>query len=144
MSTTRISPKHQVTIPKDVFDTARLEIGDLLEASYERDRIVLTPKRLIDKQPTVKLTPSEQRSLKNAQKKIDTINTNPLNSKGLTRQEISVAVKVGLILEDQAYFWTEEWQKNLRSAERDTKTNNTSPIFSNADDALIFLHQQHS
>jgi AbrB family looped-hinge helix DNA binding protein len=35
VSTTRIGPKHQITIPKDVFDALHLDVGDILEAEVE-------------------------------------------------------------------------------------------------------------
>jgi AbrB family looped-hinge helix DNA binding protein len=49
MSTTRIGPKHQITIPKDIFETLNLEVGDFLEAGIEDNTIVLVPKKLIPK-----------------------------------------------------------------------------------------------
>ncbi|MCJ7577819.1 MAG: AbrB/MazE/SpoVT family DNA-binding domain-containing protein [candidate division Zixibacteria bacterium] len=49
MQTTRIGPKHQITIPKDIFDALKLEVGDFLEAGIEDNTIVLVPKKLIPK-----------------------------------------------------------------------------------------------
>lgn len=49
MQTTRIGPKHQITIPKDVFEELNLEVGDFLEAGIEDNTIVLVPKKLIPK-----------------------------------------------------------------------------------------------
>lgn len=119
MPTTRVSPKHQITIPKEVFNAANLEVGDLLEAAYERGRVVLIPKRLVSKEPAVELSACEQQALQRAMKKMKAINEDLLNSKGLTRKEIAAAVRAGPILEDQAYFWAEEWQKDERTSERD-------------------------
>jgi AbrB family looped-hinge helix DNA binding protein len=48
-STTRIGPKHQITIPKDVFEELDLEVGDFLEVGIEDSTIVLVPKKLIPK-----------------------------------------------------------------------------------------------
>lgn len=48
-SATRIGPKHQITIPKDIFKTLNLEVGDFLEAGIEDNSIVLVPKKLIPK-----------------------------------------------------------------------------------------------
>lgn len=50
MPITRISPKHQITIPKEVFDNLRLEEGDFLDVEVRGDKIVLTPKKLIPKE----------------------------------------------------------------------------------------------
>jgi len=49
MSTTRIGPKHQITIPKEIFEALNLEVGDFLEAGIEDNTIVLVPKKLIPK-----------------------------------------------------------------------------------------------
>lgn len=45
----RIGPKHQVTIPKEVFDALKLDEGDFLEATAEGGRIILTPLQLAAK-----------------------------------------------------------------------------------------------
>lgn len=50
MPITRVSPKHQITIPKEVFDTLHLEEGDFLDVEVKGDKIVITPKKLIPKE----------------------------------------------------------------------------------------------
>ena len=142
MPTTRVSPKHQITIPKKVFDAVRLEVGDVLDAQVHNGKIVLTPKRLADKAPAVKFTPAEQKILAKAKAKIAKINNDVLHSRGLTLIEIEVAAKAGLIAKDQAYFWTEEWQKSERAAERAILNGRVSPAFDNADELLADLHRR--
>ena len=44
-----------------------------------------------------------------------------MRAKGLTREEVTVAAKAGLIEPDQQYWWTEEWQKGEREAEADRR-----------------------
>ena len=46
---TKVGPKFQVTIPKNVRDGVGLKVGDLVEASVGRDGIVLRQKVLSDK-----------------------------------------------------------------------------------------------
>ena len=46
---TKVGPKFQVTIPKNVRDAVGLKVGDLVEASVGREGIVLRQKVLIDK-----------------------------------------------------------------------------------------------
>ncbi len=142
MPTTRISPKHQITIPKPVFDEAQLAPGDILDATTVNGKIVLTPKRLTDKIAAVKFSDAEQKILARAQAKMAKINNDIINSKGLTKIEIEIATKAGLIIKDQAYFWTEEWQKDVRSAEQDIRTGDVSPAFDNAEDAIAYLHKE--
>jgi len=142
MPTTRVNPKHQITIPKPVFDAVRLEVGDILDARVRNGKIVLTPQRLADKIPAVKLTPAEQKILTRAKAKIDQINNDILHSKGLTLKETEIAAKAGLIAEDQRYFWTEEWQKGERASERAVRNGEVSPAFDNVDEALAYLHRE--
>jgi len=140
MPTTRVSPKHQITIPKPVFDEVKLEPGDILEAIAENGKIVLTPKRLADKIPAAKLTASEQKILSRARAKIEKINNDTLNSKGLNKKEIEAAAKAGLIDIDQAYFWTEEWQKDMRESERDVQEGRVVGPFDNVKDLMDSLN----
>ena len=142
MAITRVSPKHQITIPKEVFEAAQLEVGDILYATAENGKVVLAPEHLADKAPAVKLSADERRALTRAQKKIKAINEDLLNSGGLTRKEIEAAIKADLLDKDQAYFWTEEWQKMDREAERAIRAGEVSPAFDNADHAIAYLREQ--
>jgi AbrB family looped-hinge helix DNA binding protein len=125
VSTTKVGPKHQITIPKDVFTKLHLSTGDVLEAEVEGGKIVLVPKKLIEKAPAPKLSKKEQVVLRRAQQKIEAIRKTPLASKGLIAEEVDIAVRVGLIDADQRWWWTEEWQKGERSAEKDRKMGRT-------------------
>ncbi len=91
-ATTRIGPKHQITIPKDIFETLNLEVGDFLEARIKDDTVVLAPKKLIPK--------------------------------------------------DQAWYWTEEWQKREREADEAIARGDMIGPFSNIKDALKALKKR--
>ena len=52
MQLTRISPKHQITIPKEAFQQLRLEVGDFLEVKTTEEGLVLIPKKLVSKEQT--------------------------------------------------------------------------------------------
>jgi AbrB family looped-hinge helix DNA binding protein len=121
MAPVRIGPKHQVTIPRDVFEALRLRAGDFLDATAEGGRVVLTPARLVPKIPAARLTPAEQRTLARAKAKIEQIQKDLVHAKGLTSEETRVAAKVGLIDPDQRYWWTEAWQQGEREAEADVR-----------------------
>ncbi len=122
MSAVRIGPKHQVTIPKEVFEALRLDVGDFLDATAQGGRIVLTPKQLAAKAPAPRLTPTEQRVLSRAKVKVERIQRDLLHGKGLTEEEAQVAAKAGLIDPDQVYWWTEAWQKGERVAEAQVRS----------------------
>ena len=49
MAITRISPKHQITIPKEAFEKLQLEVGDFLEVDVTEEGLLLIPKKLISK-----------------------------------------------------------------------------------------------
>lgn len=121
MSTTRIGPKHQVTIPKDAFEKLHLAVGDLLEAEIAQGKLVLVPKRLAEKAPAASLTVKEQEHLRQARMKINRIRRDLASARGLTAAEAAVAAKAGLIDPGQRWWWTEDWQKGERAAQRDIR-----------------------
>ena len=49
MPAVKIGPKHQITIPKEVFDSLHLEVGDFLDTDIKDNAIVLVPKKLVAK-----------------------------------------------------------------------------------------------
>ncbi len=49
MSAVKIGPKHQITIPKEVFSSLNLEVGDFLDTRVQDNTIVLIPKKLVAK-----------------------------------------------------------------------------------------------
>ncbi|MBA7500977.1 MAG: hypothetical protein GH144_05975 [Clostridia bacterium] len=121
MPVVRIGPKHQVTIPKEVFDQLHLKPGDFLEAISQGGKVIMVPRQLTAKAPAPSLTKKEQQILFQAKQKINRIQTDLLRSQGLTKEEIKVACKVGLIDKEQAWWWVEEWQKGEREAEKDIR-----------------------
>jgi AbrB family looped-hinge helix DNA binding protein len=49
MPITKISPKHQITIPKEAFEKLHLEVGDFLEVNVTEEGLLIIPKKLISK-----------------------------------------------------------------------------------------------
>jgi len=47
MRLTKIGPKHQVTIPKDVFEQLRLAVGEYLDVRLKGATITMVPAKLI-------------------------------------------------------------------------------------------------
>ena len=121
MPVVRIGPKHQVTIPKEVFDQLHLKPGDFLEAISQGGKVIMVPRQLAAKAPAPSLTKKEQQILSQAKQRINCIQADLLRSQGLTKEEIEVACKVGLIDKEQAWWWVEEWQKGEREAEKDIR-----------------------
>jgi AbrB family looped-hinge helix DNA binding protein len=66
-STVRIQHKGQVTIPTHLRNQAGLSKGDLVEFSYQRGKIVITPKIIVDRSqfPTAddEYTPAQRRTI---------------------------------------------------------------------------------
>lgn len=139
MSLVKIGPKHQITIPKNVRSALHLEAGDLLEIVIKEGKGMLVPKTMATKAPTLKLTTGEQKLLEAARKKIQLINEDHVNSKGLTRKEADVAAKVGIIDPEQKYWWLEDWQKGEREAQQDIAAGRVSETFTDAQSAINHL-----
>jgi AbrB family looped-hinge helix DNA binding protein len=119
MPVVKVRPRRQVTIPKEIFNKLHLEEGDFIEAKAEDQKIILVPKKLVTKTDVIPLGIEEQKTLKKARTKIEKIKQDMVHSKGLSEEEIAVTVKVGIIDRDQAWWWTEEWQKGEREAQKE-------------------------
>ena len=67
----RLRKNAQITLPAGVRKAARLEDGDVLDCEVRDGRIVLTPKRLIDKRDAWFWSPQWQQAETEAQRDID-------------------------------------------------------------------------
>ncbi len=121
MPLSKISTKHQVTIPLEVFEQLKLQVGDQVEMVVKAGKVVMTPQQLTARAPAAKLSAEEQELLRLAKQKIRAIQKDMINSTGLTRAEADVAAKAGLIHPDQRWWWLEEWQEGEREVEADIK-----------------------
>ena len=142
MSLVKIGPKHQITIPKEIFEALHLYVGDILEVTVQDGKGIILPKQVMDKAPAAKLSKKEQDLLSSAKNKIATIQENLLTAQGLTKDEADVAATVGLIDNDQKWWWTEEWQRREREAEEDITKSDVSDSFDNAYDLIAHLRKQ--
>jgi len=134
----KVGPRHQITIPQEVRKSAGIRAGDLLEIVVQRGRIVITPQQVVRRPAAAKLSREEQQVLLSARKKIEAIQRDLVHSTGLTQAEADVAAKVGLIAEDQKWWWLEEWQKGEREVERDFAEGNVE-LFEDAESFLDAL-----
>ena len=134
----KVGPRHQITIPREVREAAGIDAGDLLEIVTQRGKIVIIPKQIVSRPVAMKLSRNEQQILLSAKKKIKAIQDDMVNSTGLSRAEVDVAAKVGLIAQDQRWWWLEEWQEGEREVERDYAEGNVE-VFDNAEDFLNSL-----
>lgn len=51
MSLIRVKSKFQLTLPAELREESGLEIGDIVDAKWERGKIVLTPKSVVNRIP---------------------------------------------------------------------------------------------
>ena len=72
MPIVKIGPKHQVTIPAELFTTLNLKPGDLIEAQLRNDEIVLIPQKLVPKDQAWFWTEEWQQKEKEASEAIAT------------------------------------------------------------------------
>jgi AbrB family looped-hinge helix DNA binding protein len=121
MPLSKITTRHQVTIPQEVFEKLKLKVGEHVEMVEDKGKIILTPQQVVARAPAAKLSAEEQELLRVAKQKIRAIQRDLEHSTGLTRPEVEVAAKAGLIDPDQRWWWTEEWQEGEREVERDIK-----------------------
>ena len=140
MAFIKVGPRHQITIPLEVRESAGIDAGDLLEIVAHRGKVIITPKQVISKLVAVKLSKKEQETLLSARQKIKAIQENMIDSTGLTGVEADVAAKVGLIDPDQKYWWLEEWQEGEREVERDIKDGRTE-TFETSEEFLATLDE---
>lgn len=139
MFVVKVRPRRQVTIPKEIFNKLHLEEGDFIEAKAEYQKIVLIPKKLVTKTGVIPLDKEEQKILKKAKAKIERIKQDLPHSKGLSEEEIEVSIKIGLIDKDQAWWWTEEWQKGEREAEKEVRDGKLLGPFSTVEQFKIAI-----
>ena len=135
MSTVRIGPSRQVTLPADVLEKLDLGAGDTLEAEVREGKLVLTPKS------AGMLAPEERKLLQQARRKIARIRKDLGRSKGLTPAEADLAARAGLIQKDQRWWWTEAWQGGERQVEQDLKAGRVK-VFESANELLHDLRKR--
>lgn len=71
MQITRVSPKHQITIPKEAFEKLHLEVGDFLEVEPTEGGLLLIPRKLISKDQSWFWTKEWQEKEREADEAID-------------------------------------------------------------------------
>ena len=142
MSVVKIGPKHQITIPKEIFNQLHLEVGGFLDVVASEERIIIIPKELTTKVMVPALNKDEQKALTQIKKKINKIQTDLIHSKGLTDTEAEIAAKVGLIDPEQMWWWKEDWQKGEREAENNIAKGEVSEVFQNIDDVMSYLSKK--
>jgi len=141
MALTKIGPKHQITIPKEVFEALELKVGDLVEVVHDRGKALIIPKSTVTRAPAAKLSAKEQVLLTSAKGRIEAIQKDLKNAVGLTQEEAEVAAKVGLIDPEQRYWWLEDWQRGEREAQREIDERKTSRPFERVSDLTDHLRR---
>jgi bifunctional DNA-binding transcriptional regulator/antitoxin component of YhaV-PrlF toxin-antitoxin module len=51
MSIIRVKDKYQLTLPAELRQEAGIEVGDIVDARWEKGKITLTPKTIVDRIP---------------------------------------------------------------------------------------------
>ena len=144
MAVVKVRPRRQVTIPKEIFNQLHLEEGDFIEARAEDQKIIFVPKKLVTNTDIIPHSKGDQRILKKTQAKIEKIKHDMVHSKGLSEEEIAVAVKVGIVDRDQAWWWTEEWQKGEREAQKEINEGKLLGSFSTVEEFKAAIESKES
>lgn len=119
----------KVKLPAELSKRLKIKAGVILRIEISGNQLILRPAT------RRKNDPSASAILK-VQKKITKINNKNVRAQGLTKAELEVAIKAGLIDKKQAWFWSSSWQKMEREADRSRTFE-----FDNVKDALDFLHK---
>jgi len=144
----KVNADLNVKVPKSILNKYRLKAGDSFTIRVVSGSIILTPEKLKNGKNLQKKrngyssrshTKQEQILLESAKKKIAAINSNLRTARGLTEAETKAAAQAGLIAGDQRWWWTEEWQKGERKAQRDIDAGRVSKVYDDVDDALQAL-----
>jgi len=61
VSLTKIGPKHQMTIPKEIFERLKLRVGEYLDVRIQGEAISMEPRKLVPKGQAWFYTPEWQR-----------------------------------------------------------------------------------
>ena len=73
MQITRVSPKRQITIPKEAFEQLHLEVWDFLEVNVTEEGLLFIPKKLISKDQAWFWTKEWQEKEKEADEAIERV-----------------------------------------------------------------------
>ena len=63
MPHSKITTKHQITIPKSVFEKLGLKIGDMVEVVEDKGKAILIPQQMVSRAPATRLSKKEQEIL---------------------------------------------------------------------------------
>jgi len=131
---------YQVSLPARLSKKFGIAEGDYVEMEETEDGILVKPVTVTERVPAARLTLKEQRILEKARAKMAKIKVDLASAKGLTKEEVRVAAKAGLIDLEQGWWWLEPWQKKERDAEADVKAGRVSGPFENVEELITDLH----
>jgi bifunctional DNA-binding transcriptional regulator/antitoxin component of YhaV-PrlF toxin-antitoxin module len=73
--TGRVGQRRQVVIPREMFETLKLQEGDFVAFSKQANGVLIKPKRVVD--PDDVLTPAEAKKVRHALKQVRQGKTKP-------------------------------------------------------------------
>lgn len=119
----------KVKLPADLSKRLKIKAGVILHIEISGNQLILRPATRRSNFPSAS-------AILKVQKKIAQINGKYARAQGLTKAELEVAIKAGLIDKKQAWFWSIPWQMMEREADRSRTFE-----FDNVKEALEFLHK---
>ena len=133
MPLSKIGERHQVVIPKEIFEKLKLKPGEYLDVQFKDQTVVMKPTKITLR--NTKISPKEiYRNIKRVWLK-----------KGWAKaddpdldEKIAERVKA-VIQKDQEWFWTDEWQDEEREADEDAKKRG-SKTFRDVEDLIRELN----
>lgn len=114
-----IAKELHIRIPADI----HRNLNEL--AQEEKKSISLIVTELL--QQALENRSSRSKKLEIIRRKVEAIQQDLSQAVGLTQEETEMAVEIGLIADEQKWWWTEAWQEGEREAEEDIKAGRVSP-----------------
>jgi AbrB family looped-hinge helix DNA binding protein len=74
----RVSPRRQVVIPREILATLRLQAGDFVEFSEQKNGVLIKPRRTTDHNDT--LSPAEAKAVRRGEAQLERGESTPWRS----------------------------------------------------------------
>lgn len=70
MAIAKVGPRHQVVIPKDVFEKMRLAAGDYVDISFRKNHARIEPRKIVPRDEDEPIGPKTRAALRRALREV--------------------------------------------------------------------------
>lgn len=130
---------YQISLPARLGRKLGIAEGQYVQMEETQKGILVKPVSVKERVPIARFTKKEQRLLATAQGKMAKMRKDLCAARGLTKEEVQIGVKAGIIEQEQSWWWLESWQKRERDAEADIRSGRLVGPFDTAREAIRAL-----